>query len=913
MAALDLSVLETGPLTLRHPPDRSDALRGRAAERAFLEAHADGLKGSRPSLVMVGEAGIGKSTLWRYGVSRCRAAGARVLECRAAQEDQELAGQGLHDLFGADGLAPDLTVTERSRALLERLGALVADAPVVLAVDDVGWLDDLTLRVLRFCLRRLPQVSVLATACTWSAVAPDRAVTVPDLGVQVDRLEIAPMPPGEIAEIIAHASPGLPLPQLTEIARLAHGNPLFALELARSGRTYPGCSTSGITLLDALRERLDTLPEQARAVARLLAVGGPASIPELRAAVGSDDLERVLHAGLRSDTFTIGEDFVVRFAHPLLGAAALDGITPLERRRVHAALALAVDDPDARALHLARAAIEADGAIATELEDAACRLSRRGAPRLAADLLADSVRLTPSGDVATRTGRALARIRACATAGELDTALTLAEQLLAELPAGPLRAEVISCRVELDVTDAEQFLRATLAELTEDGTAESDLLRGRLLSMLGWLLALHLARIPEGLTMAREGLAAGRRHGDPLLTAQAASTVSTAALMAGEREDALIEEAVALDADVPASHLVMWPRVLLGRQLLWDGRLADARHHQEAMYRRTLALGADLQRSYRLCDLAQIELAAGQLDLVAAYVEDGLEVAAAAADRRAATWLAYPAGLVAALREEPEDASLHAELLEGWSSRVGERPRSAMAAHIRGTLAASRRDWDGALRHLLTGVDVLDDLQVAHPGVVPVLPQALVCAVLGEDQGMLDPLVERLQRAAAALRAPWVAAHARAGLGMQQWLREEPAALDTLLESWSVLSGLGHRLDAARLGCVVAAAGLRWGQRRRVRAVADDSAATFARERVSGWDALAAELRDRVAGSRGTEALTTTETQIADLVVAGRRNREIAADLFVSESTVEAHLTRVYRKLGLRNRAELIRTLRAAS
>src|SRR5690606_33825384 len=105
-----------------------------------------------------------------------------VFECRAALEDRELAGQGLRDLFGnADGLAPDLTVTERSRGLLDHLGALVADAPVVLAVDDVGWLDDLTLRVLRFCLRRLPQVSVLATACTWSAVAPDRAASVPDL------------------------------------------------------------------------------------------------------------------------------------------------------------------------------------------------------------------------------------------------------------------------------------------------------------------------------------------------------------------------------------------------------------------------------------------------------------------------------------------------------------------------------------------------------------------------------------------------------------------------------------------------------------------------------------------------------------------------------------------------------------
>ncbi|HMR22196.1 MAG TPA: helix-turn-helix transcriptional regulator, partial [Micropruina sp.] len=137
--------------------------------------------------------------------------------------------------------------------------------------------------------------------------------------------------------------------------------------------------------------------------------------------------------------------------------------------------------------------------------------------------------------------------------------------------------------------------------------------------------------------------------------------------------------------------------------------------------------------------------------------------------------------------------------------------------------------------------------------------------------------------------------------------------LDTLLGAWSRLSALGYRLDAARLGCVVAAAGLRWGQRRRIRSTVEDAVTTLTQQRVAGWRELAGELLDRVTGTAAAPELTTTEAQIAELVAAGRRNREIGGELFVSESTVESHLTRIYRKLGLRNRAELVHALRPAA
>ena len=169
-------------------------------------------------------------------------------------------------------------------------------------------------------------------------------------------------------------------------------------------------------------------------------------------------------------------------------------------------------------------------------------------------------------------------------------------------------------------------------------------LRGRLLGLLGWLIALHLGRVHEGLEYARAGLEIGRTEGDVVLVAQAASAVSTASLLIGRRADELMDEACRLDSEVVASQLALWPKVLQGRQRLWDGRIRDARANLDAMYKSAVATGAECQRSYRLCDLAHLELAAGDLDVAQHHVDEGLEAALDCGDERAVSWLAYPAG-----------------------------------------------------------------------------------------------------------------------------------------------------------------------------------------------------------------------------------------------------------------------------
>ena len=902
---------------------------GREAELRQIDEYVDTLESGPRSILLIGEAGIGKTTLWNYGLGRCRAHHRQVLVTRASQDDHQVLGQGLLDLFDPrhlpDDLAPlalgpDLSALECSRLVLDRLQTLAARGPVVIAVDDLPWLDDLTLRVLRFSLRRLvgEPVSLLATLRTW---LPDTLATViPDLGGMTRVLRVRGLETADLRSIVCDRIPALDGASLKQIDDLAEGNPLFAIALARARAGSAPLAPDGGGPLAALARRLAGLAADTLLLARLLSVAGPTSLPVLRAAVGlvddrpwgRDRLDDALRDGLEAETFTLDQDFVLRFAHPLIATAVLDGMNALDSRNLHAALAEVVSDRGARAVHLARAVVDPDGAVADEIEEAALRLSRRGSPRMAAELMGHSARLTPHHAIEQRVRRTLAQVMQSATAGNLPAALALAATLLDQLEPGRLRAEVITGRVVLDPSDAEQLLRRALEDVPADGPPEYECLRGRLLGLLGWLIALHLGRVHEGLEYARAGLEIGRTEGDVVLVAQAASAVSTASLLIGRRADELMDEACRLDSEVVASQLALWPKVLQGRQQLWDGRIREARANLDAMYKCAVAAGAECQRSYRLCDLAHLELAAGDLDVAQRYVDEGLEAALDCGDERAVSWLAYPGGLIGALRGDVDGVAWSAERLDWWAARAGERPRTSMAAHVRGVLAASQGDWESGLGHLMTAQSILDAMGVRHPGMVPALPLAIQLAGLADQPDRVEALVAKLARRCAGLGSPWADLQLRAATGHLQLLREEQAALATLQASHLGLTRLGYGLDAARLGCLVVASGLRAGGRRDVLPVAEATFETFRRNGVRGWDAVAADLLERVRGC-GSGALTATEQQVATLVAAGGRNREVASALFVSESTVEAHLTRIYRKLGLRNRAELAQQVSIAS
>jgi DNA-binding CsgD family transcriptional regulator len=894
----------------------TDPVSGRLVECGHIEDIVSALRDGPRLMVLSGEAGIGKTTLWQYGVARCRAAGAIVLQTRPGPEDRDGAGQGLLDLFvgvehddavAVDGPAVG-SVFDRMRAILVRVRELAETAPVVLAVDDLPFLDDLTARTLRFVFRRLvaEPVSLLATACTWSPVTPP--TPVPDLGRAPELLRVPPLTATEVRRMIRAAAPTLPIPAADRLAEHAHGNPFFALELARSVGE-PGASVvqTCVSPLAALRDRVDKLPRDTRQLARLLAVAGATPLGVLGSATGVTDPEKALRVGMSSGVLALDRDFVVRFAHPLVAAAVLRDIHALDEAALHAALASVVTDPDRHAYHRARAHLDADEESAALAEESAMRLAGRGAPRTAAETLAESVRLTPGENLSARVRRTVALMVQHACAGDLPAGLGLADSLLDDLQPGPLRAEVVAARVVLDSRQAESYVRAALKGVT-GADRRSRLLRGRLLGLLGWLVGLHGGRVAVGLRHTHAALETGRQVDDPVLVAQAASTLSTESLLAGDRADGLIEEARRCEASVVESQLALWPLVLHGRQQLWDGYLVQARTNFEAMDRRARDRGTEHQRSYRCCDLAQVALAAGDLAVAARYVEEGLEAAGDSGDERALSWLAYPAGLLAAWRGDEGTAEDYAQRLAWWADLVDERRRKAMAGHVRAVLAAARQDWAAGLEHTCRSQQVLDDLGIAHPGAVPVLPLAIQLASLAGAGGVMTDLARRLIEQAASVRSPWSCAHSLAARGFSALTEAQPDAFELLLEAQDMLRRLGYKLDAARVSCGVLAAAVRGGQRARALTVAEESLAFLAEQRVAGREAHGTDLLRRL--RRGGEGeLTETEHQVAELVSAGHRNREIAGRLFVSESTVEAHLTRIYRKLGLRNRAELTRLM----
>lgn len=882
---------------------------GRVAERRRLEGLLAPGDGTR-SVVLVGEAGIGRSTLWTWAVDRCRTSGATVLVARPGEADARHPGQGLLDLLGPSdpGAGRDRArwwedepgVLSRSRQVLDHLGALAQQRTLVLAVDDLPWLDPARRAVLTFVLRRLDgPVTLLATARTWS---PGTLATPVD---EVDRsaavVEVGPLSTTELRRVVRSCVRGVSVRDAARACDLAHGNAWVAVELSRA--IAPGGAGDHAPVLDALGERICGLPPATTRLLRLLSLAGPSPVPVLAGALAGP-VDEAVRAGLDAGVLTLDEDFVLRLSHPLIATYLVRTTNRIDRAYLHGVLAEVVPDPDVRVLHLARASAEPREDVAARLEAAATRFARRREPRPAAELLGHSVRLTPAGSLDAVVRRTLGQAVQLACAGDLPTATGLTGTLLDRLGAGPQRAEVVARRVTLDFVGAEEVLLSSLQEVPAGGPPDRDRLRGRLLGVLGWLVGVHLGRPAEGLALALEGLALGRARGDDVLVAQAASAASTASLLLGRSAGSLVDEAVALGDRVTAGELVLWPRVLRGRQRLWDGRLGPAGCDLEAMLATARGSGTQFQLAYRRCDLAQLALAAGDLDLAAGHCDEGLHAARDCGDERAVSWLAYPSGQVAALRGDAATAEWCADRLDWWAERVGERPRRAMAWHVRCLLAGSGQDWAAALELARRGQEVLDSMGYVHPGPVPLLPQAVQLATLAGDRAGVETMGGRLRTLGTGLGSSWVQAHARAATGLLLLLDDDPGSVDVLADAHGRLLDLGTDLDAARIGCSLVAAGLRSGRRRDVREVAERSGSFLADRSVRGWEAAATRLRDRLRGTTEDD-LTATEREVAALVASGHRNREIGTRLFVSESTVEAHLTRIYRKLGLRNRAEL--------
>ena len=261
---------------------------------------------------------------------------------------------------------------------------------------------------------------------------------------------------------------------------------------------------------------------------------------------------------------------------------------------------------------------------------------------------------------------------------------------------------------------------------------------------------------------------------------------------------------------------------------------------------------------------------------------------------------------IAHVRQGDRDvAEAAAARMWDWGRDHDEPPRLVMAHHVRGVAALADGDAAGAAVELLAATAAATALGHRHPGAVAALPDAIEAVAATGEVDACAHLVETLLGQARSLDAPWVDTATRRAAGLLALAVGDPAAAAMLSEAAAAFDVLGYRLDAARTRIAEGRAHRRAGQRQAALACFSSAHDALTELGATPW-ARRARLEGAPPPAIGAaDALTATETRVAELVAAGRRNREVAGELFVSVATVEAHLTRIYRKLGVRSRTEL--------
>ncbi|MGI9659484.1 MAG: AAA family ATPase, partial [Gaiellaceae bacterium] len=448
----------------------------RTAELVAADEFLEDVRVSPTMLVFTGEIGIGKSTLWLEALRLARECSYHVLVSRPVESETTLPFAALGDLFEPfpdetflplprpqrQALMTALLRTEASDspfhqravalATLGTLRALSAGQPVVIAIDDVHWLDESSARVLEFALRRLDGEAVGALLSWRTGVDSARelslAGTMPAERTRSFALErLGDSAIDEILERQLEVT--LAQRDLLRLREGAGGNPYYALELARALTRNDPTARAGAqlpiphSLRELARQRLSGLPAAVHEFALLVSALSHPRIELLAAATGSspDELDHLASARAAGVLEIDGQ--AARFTHPLL-SSVIDEDTPApERRTLHGRLADLLDDAEERARHLALAVDEPDEAIARELEEAA-RLARgRGAPESAAELVERARELTPPELRESIASRCILAADYHFESGSTSHARALLEQALAVSSQGPGRARAL--------------------------------------------------------------------------------------------------------------------------------------------------------------------------------------------------------------------------------------------------------------------------------------------------------------------------------------------------------------------------------------------------------------------------------------------------------------------------------------
>lgn len=898
--------------------------------------------GSKPELAVLieGAPGIGKTVVLEAAIDAAAATGALVLQTRPGEAEMRMPLLGLHDLLGPvvpEALA-SLSPPQRSRlevalgigaatdgadvdegqlavAVLNLLRGLAARRRVVLAIDDLQWLDSSTAAILDVALGRLRDANIRLLATARPGTESGRLSVERLFRDRHVRLDLRGLDLGELHRLIAdRLDPPLARPALVRIHEITRGNPFHALELARSlsADGAPGGGLNAALPADVgvlLRQRIEQLAPTVQEVVALVALSPRQSNERVARVLDIPMVELETRAGAAVDAGLLGvTDRGLSLAHPLVGSAARQVLGQAGTRAMHLRLAAVVDDPDEAAIHLSLGTSLPDKAVAGALEAAATRGLARGATIDAIDQLDRTIQLTPAGHLDDLVRRRVLLVRALILAGDTRRAGAELDSLGVDAIGDlAMRAEAV---LLLGVVQRYLGEHAAAIERYEDALrwVTDTRTKARLHLRLAWLTEWSMETALEHAVRALELLDANDAPLDYSFALLMAARVRLHLGIAADhaaiaRGEALQATAVERDWNVSTTPIDWaiwmedWNR---GRALLDAGERAAEEAGDE-----TLA-GALLRRR------VELETWSGNLALAAELVETAVEQAESTQQLPAIVSAKARRALVRAHVGDLEPAQREADEALERADGLSIPPVLGYAAAAVAAAALGRGDLrrvDEVATRVAAELDATGDIDHSAHRFASDHLEALV------GLGQLDrarALADRLRRRGElGPRPTWSAIAARGDSGIALAEGRLDDASDQMDRALAFHGREGVPLEHGRTLLAAAALERRRGRRKAAAARVAAALEIFDRIGAAGWAGLARDELSQLSGGR-TERheLTPSEERIATLASEGMRNREIAAQLGISEKTVEASLSHAYEKLQIRSRAQIATALR---
>lgn len=901
-----------------------------AIGRLFAEAKT----GTSGVLALVGDAGIGKSSLLDWAADQ--AEGMSVLRARGVESEAHIPFSGLFELLrpalgNLDRLPPpQATALESALALrpaeahdrfavgaatLSLFAAHAEAAPITVLVDDAHWLDGSSADALRFAVRRLvaDPIAVVLTAREGEPSLLD--------GADIPTLRVGGLDAHTAIELLRRRVPSTSNETAARLHRETGGNPLALIELAREQPQEAIPLEMPVPVMTSVAraylERARALNEKTRAALVLAAASDGTDLSVVARAAGSlaldvADLVPAEERGLV--TMRAGR---IEFHHPLTKSAIYADASPEHRRAAHRALADALPDAevDRRAWHLALAAIGPDERASSALEQAGTRARERSAYDVASRGYERAAMLT--SDDEHRARLTFAAADAAWLGGDGERTLALLDEASRHASDELLLGEIDHLRGHIALrqgpVDKARTILAAAAERTAVHAPET--------------AVVMLAEAAEGAFFAGDGagareygerasgLAAELSDGRAAFFAQLAAGMGRILSGEGEAGAALIRDAAAvleragkLDAEQRllawAAFAPLWLREAGGDKTFVDRAIATARARS--------AVGA---LPHLLTHVGIAQMASDRYAEAHATLDEAIRLARETRQRTILTEAVARMAWLEARTGRTEACRSHADEALALARDVGARVFEIWSLTALGELELASGDAESALLRFEEKQAALERYEIADPDLSPAPERVELYLRLGR----LDDAIaaaDEFTRAADAKGQPW--ALARAGRARALLATEDefaPIFEESLREH-------AHTPDAFEFGRTQLAYGgrlRRAGQRIRAREPLRAAIDIFDHLGAVPWSDFA---RVELAATGETarrrdpstlDELTPQELQISLLLAGGKTTREAAAALFLSPKTIEYHLRNVYRKLDVRSRQELADALARSS